>query len=151
MKTTLNLKIFLIAAISFLFAAPQAFADDDKPITLTGLPQKAQTFIAAHFPQKEIAVAKQEGHLLGKSYDVIFTNGDKVEFNRSGEWTKVSCRHNSVPQGIVPAQIMEYINKNYPGATVKDIEKEDWLYEVGLNNGIDLKFNNSFKLVNIDL
>ena len=151
MKTTLHLKIFLITAISFLFAGTQAWADDDRPVSLGQLPQKAQSFIAEHFPHNEIALAKQEGYLFGKSYDVIFTNGDKLEFNRSGEWTKVKCRNNSIPGGIIPPKIAEYINKHYPGLTVTDIEKEDWHYEVGLSNGIDLKFNNSFKLTDIDL
>ena len=44
------------------------------------MPQTAQTFIKTHFPDNKVAMAKMETDWFDKSYDVIFTNGDKLEF-----------------------------------------------------------------------
>ena len=58
------------------------WADDDKPIQVNQLPQTAQTFIKTHFPDNKVAMAKMETDWFDKSYDVIFTNGDKLEFDK---------------------------------------------------------------------
>ena len=40
---------------------------------------------------------------------------------------------------------------NFKDVKIVQIEKEDRRYEVELSNGVDLKFNNSFKLLDVDL
>ena len=42
-----------------------------------------------------------------KSYDVIFTNGDKLEFDKKGVWTEVNCKYSAVPVAVVPDAIKE--------------------------------------------
>ena len=69
-----------------------AFADNDRPIQIGQLPTKAQTFLSTYFKSSKVALAKQETDLFSKSYDVIFTTGEKVEFDKSGDWTEVSCK-----------------------------------------------------------
>ena len=76
-----------------------ARADDDKPIQVSQMPQKAQQFIKQHFAGSNIAMAKVESDFLQKSYDVIFTDGNKVEFDKKGNWTEVNCKFSVVPQG----------------------------------------------------
>ena len=56
-------------------------ADNDKPIQVNQLPAKAQTFLNTYFKDHKVALAKQETELFYKSYDVVFTNGEKVEFD----------------------------------------------------------------------
>lgn len=126
-------------------------AEDDRPVEISQMPAKAQQFIQKYFPESKIALAKQEGIMLVRSYDVIFINGDKVEFDRKGNWTNIDCKYTFVPDGITPAPIDNYIKANYPQAKLKGIEKEDRCYEVQLNNDIDLKFTHSFKLIEIDM
>ena len=58
---------------------------NDKPIKVTDLPRPAQEFISTHMPDHKVAMAKMDAELFDKSYEVIFANGDKVEFDRSGE------------------------------------------------------------------
>lgn len=65
-------------------------ADDDKPIQFSELPQTAQQFVKQNFADKKVALAKMESDFFGKNYDVIFVNGDKVEFDRSGNWEKLN-------------------------------------------------------------
>lgn len=96
-----------------LFLSATAYAGHDKPITFDKLPAKAQQFIKTHFVNKKIAIAKKEVEFIGKSYDVIFTNGDKVEFSGDGNWTEVKCKYSEVPSAIVPKQILDYVAQNY--------------------------------------
>ena len=52
-----------------------AYADDDKPIQFSQLPQTAQQFVNKNFGDKKVALAKMESDFFGKNYDVIFVNG----------------------------------------------------------------------------
>ena len=127
-----------------------ARADDDKPIQVSQMPQKAQQFIKQHFAGSNIAMAKVESDFLQKSYDVIFTDGNKVEFDKKGNWTEVNCKFSVVPQGIIPKNKKKYTATNYPDAKVLKIERDKTDYEVKLSNGWELKFDSKFNLIDID-
>ena len=114
------------------------------------MPQKAQQFIKQHFAGSNIAMAKVESDFLQKSYDVIFTDGNKVEFDKKGNWTEVNCKFSVVPQGIIPSPIQKYTATNYPDAKVLKIERDKTDYEVKLSNGWELKFDSKFNLIDID-
>ena len=83
------MKKWTILFLSMLVMSVTVWAGNDKPIQISQMPQAAQQFIQKHFANQSVAVAKMESELLDKNYDVIFTNGDKVEFNKKGQWTKV--------------------------------------------------------------
>ena len=92
-----------------------------------------------------------ETEFMSKSYDVIFTNGDKVEFDKKGNWTNVDCEHTQVPQAVIPMAIQKYLAKNYPDAYVLKIELTDRKgYDVDLNNGFDIEFDKRFNVIEID-
>lgn len=140
--------IFLLVCI---FAMQQiALADNEKPIQVGQLPTKAQTFISTHFKGRKVALAKVETELLSKTYDVIFTDGEKIEFDRSGDWTEVKCKQKGVPQAIIPSAIYSYVKNNYPDAKIMQIERDSKEYEVKLSTRIELTFNSKFQLVDID-
>ena len=69
--------VFLLVCLFTLQTV--ARADDDKPIQVTQMPQPAQQFIKQHFADSKVALAKMESDFFYKSYEVIFTNGDKVD------------------------------------------------------------------------
>ena len=94
--------IFLFVCV---FSIQVALADNDKPINFTQLPQAAQKFVKQHFPKAKIAFVKMENELFDKSYDVVFNNGDKLEFDKKGEWTEVNCKSTVVPAKVIPAPI----------------------------------------------
>lgn len=141
--------VFLFAC---LFAmALSVSAGNDKPIQVTELPKAAQQFIRNHFADQSVAMAKVETEFMDKSYDVIFTNGDKVEFNKKGQWTNVDCKHTQVPQAVIPMDIQKYVAKNYPDAKVLKIEVTDRKgYEVDLSNGFDIEFDKKMNVRDID-
>lgn len=127
-----------------------AFADDDKPIQFSQLPATAQQFIKEYFGDKKIALAKMESDFFGKNYDVIFANGDKVEFDRSGEWTEVQCKFTQVPDKLVPEQVKKFVTENYPESKVVKFERDRNDYEVKLSNGWELTFDKQYQLIDMD-
>lgn len=141
----------LLAALALTFAfSLNARADKDTPIQVNQLPAAAQTLLKKHFSGKKVALAKMESDMLGKSYEVIFTNGDKVEFDRNGKWTDLSCKKGAVPSALVPAAISRYVKAHYKGARVVELERERKGYGLELSNGVELDFNNKFQLTEFD-
>ena len=109
----------LVMMLVCMFAVhTMVMADNDKPIEMSQLPAKAQTFIKTYFKDRKVAMAKLESGMFYKSYDVVFTNGEKVEFDKSGEWKEVRCRQSEVPAQIVPEAIRNYVKTNYPDARI---------------------------------
>lgn len=142
-------KLVLLFAIAFAFQTA-VFADNDKPITISQLPQPAQQFINKHFNGKSVAIAKIESGIIERSYDVIFTNGDKLEFDRKGNWTDIDCKYSEVPAAAVPAQITDYVKKNHAGVKIIKIEREKNRHDVDLSNGWELTFDKKFNVIDID-
>lgn len=140
----------IVALICLITFQIQAFADNDKPIGVNQLPAAAQQMIKKHFKNKKVALAKMETGLLDKSYEVVFTNGEKLEFDRKGNWTEIECKLSSVPAGVVPMKIANYIKTNYPDCKVLKLEKDNNEYEVRLSNNIEITFNKNFQVTDID-
>lgn len=92
--------VFLLVCLFTLQTV--AHADDDKPIQVTQMPQPAQQFIKRHFANSKVALAKMESDFFYKSYEVIFTNGDKVEFNNKENGQKSIANIRSSPQQQSP-------------------------------------------------
>ena len=144
------MKKLAILLVCVFAVSTVAMADNDKPIQIGQLPTAAQTFITKHFKGNKVALAKQETELFDKSYDVIFTNGEKIEFDRSGEWTEVSCKINGVPAAIIPQAIKTYVESNYPDAKVMKIERNRHEIEVQLSNRWEITFDNQMRVIDID-
>ena len=114
------------------------------------MPTKAQTLITTYFKHHKVALAKMESGLFYKSYDVIFTTGEKLEFDKSGDWTEIQCKASEVPVQVLPAEIRSYVSSTYPGAKVLEIERDGKEYEVKLSNGWEITFDNQFRVIDID-
>ncbi|MBR5812363.1 MAG: PepSY-like domain-containing protein [Alistipes sp.] len=141
----------LVLTLSVFFAAiGVACADVDRPIEVDKLPNAAQKFLKQYFPNASVSLAKVDVELVYKEYDVLLTDGTRVDFNNSGEWIDVDCKFATVPEGIVPRQIVDYVAKNYPNANILRIERDRHSYEVSLSNRLELTFDKKFKIVDID-
>lgn len=151
MKTMKKLAVVMVAVAAVFGVFGVARADDDKPVTVQELPQAAQTFIKTYFSGKQVALAKADIGLFNNDYDVIFTDGSKIEFKGDGNWTEVKCKE-GVPGAIVPKQIADFLKTNYntPGMRILKIERDNHGYDLRLSTGMELEFNSSFQLVDID-
>lgn len=144
-------KLTFLLVCLFTLCTSVLRADNEKPIQVSQLPATAQQLIKQHFADRKVALAKVETELMSKSYEVIFTDGAHIDFDSKGNWEEIDCKASSVPSAIVPAQIQEYIRKNYPDTTVKKIEKNRREYEVKLSNRVELSFDLKFNLTDIDM
>ena len=142
-------KVLLLFVTLFAISA-SVKAGDDKPTTMDRIPQKAQQFVKKYFGDKQVALVTVESEFMDKSYDVTFTNGDVVEFNKRGEWKNIDCKYSAVPDGVIPTAIQSYVAKNYPNAKVKQLERDRKDYDVELTNGWEIKFDKRFRVIELD-
>lgn len=144
------MKKFAVLTVALFVFALTGRADNDRPIAVDQLPQKAQQFIKQHFPKSKVALAKEEREFLDLRYEVVFANSVKIEFLKDGEWKEVDCKYSAVPAAIVPVKIAEYVAKNYEDVQIVKIDRSKREYEVDLSNGLELTFDTKFNLIDID-
>lgn len=143
-------KILVLIAAVFTFGVFAVKADNDRVINKENLPASAQQFINTHFGNNKISFVKEERDFLEKSYEVVFTDGTKLEFSRKGEWTDVDCRYSEVPAAVVPEPIRNYVAKYYAGEKILKIDHERGEYEVRLSNRLELTFDSKYRIIDID-
>lgn len=143
-------KIMLTAAL--LFAGITAsLADNDRPIALDKLPAAAQTFLKTHFADLTLAYAVEDPKFVGSEYEVTYTDRTEVDFRSNGEWSSVERRYAAVPASVVPTQISDYVAKSsFPNQYIKKIERDAYTWEIELSNGIEIKFDKEFRVIDID-
>ena len=55
-----------------------------------------------------------------------------------------------MPEILIPARIKEFMAQEFPGREIRRYEHDSKLYELLLDNGDELSFNSSFRLIDID-
>ena len=154
------MKKIVVLFVSMLVLATTASAGHDKgylktskktPQTDAGSTamQTAQQFIKKYFGDRKVAFAKEESDFR-KSYEIAFKNGDKIEFDRKGEWTDIDCKYSAVPTGIIPAPIAKYVADNYPDNKIVQIERDTRSTEVKLDNRMEIKFDKQHRVIEMD-
>lgn len=144
------MKKLLFAAIALLFSVTTLSAEE-RVIEKKSLPKSAQTFIATHYGKDKVSVATIEKDLFETDYKVILTSGVKIEFDEKGNWTDIEGRRNSeIPKALVPDYIKSYVKSNFSSNKIIKIERDKKTTEVELDNGMELKFNSSGKLIKVD-
>ena len=143
-------KIMILLALVFSFAVSDSYALNDKIISKNQLPAQAQSFLNENFAGSGISYAKLETDFFERSYEVMLSDGTKLEFTGKGNWKEVDCRYSEVPEAIIPAPVKKYISDNYKGSKVLKIERDSRGYDVKLSNRLELKFNKDFEIVDID-
>lgn len=146
----MNMKKIVTTFVLAIVAVVGLWAGDVITRNLSKLPVAAKTSISKNFPKEKISYIKIDKSMLGDSYEVVLTNGTEVEFNSKGEWTEVDCKKGIVPNAYIPAAIRTYLKNEFPGVTVKKIEKKTRRYEVELSNGLDADFDLQGKLLKLD-
>ena len=146
------LKTLFIAFLGMMMLQTPAFADDDERIQIHELPIRAQTILRHNFGHLSIDKAKMEKDDGKTKYEVKFTNGSSIEFNGRGEWKKIKCKKMGVPARLVPMPILNHVRYKWPHKDVRimKIERKHQKYEVELSNDKELKFNQNFKIIDID-
>ena len=118
-------RTFLATVLSIVFAmvAVACHSSDEKEIGYAELPVQAQQFVKQYFPSATYShVEKEKDH--GKwEYEVLLSDGTKIDFNNKGEWKSVDCKYSTLPAGIIPDAIAADIAQRYPSQQPYKIEK----------------------------
>ena len=143
--------MFLMMGTTYSMAEKNTFAEmasDGYVVGVQQLPAAAQDVITKCFADREILTILQERG----EYEVIFKNGEKIEFNKKGEWVEISCRMSQVPDILIPSQIRMRIMADFTNATIVKIDRQrnGKKYEVKLNNGLEVEFDKKFNVIKVD-
>lgn len=146
------MKKLMIAVAALMFAGiSTTFADGrERPITLDKLPVAAQTFLKTHFADLTLAFAVEDPQFIGSEYEVVYTDRTEVDFRSDGEWSSVERKYEALPASIVPPQIAEYVAATFSGQFIKKIDRDKYSWEVELSNGLEIKFDRKFQVIDID-
>jgi hypothetical protein len=139
----------IIALTIGIFACTVMASCHEKPVTFEQLPIAAKTYINTNFPGDKVAIAVVDDDLIRPDYEVRLASGMELKFNNSGALEKVACR-NGIPADLIPESIREYVSSYYPEAGYREYEIGRRTYEVTLTNGLELKFNSVFRIVEVD-
>ncbi|MBO5882051.1 MAG: PepSY-like domain-containing protein [Alistipes sp.] len=131
-------------------AAVSATMDDERAIKYKDLPAEARSFIAKHFANEEPSYATVDRDLAYTEYKVVMASGMEIDFDGKGEWMEVDCRYTSVPDEIVPQKILDYVKRHYPQSKIVEISKESRGWDIKLSGGLELSFDNMYRLAEID-
>lgn len=117
---------------------------------LKGLPQAAQEFITTYFPKLKVAKVEIDSELFeSKTYEVELNNAYELAFSSKGEWFEVDCKGEQVPLSLIPQAIQKYIQTNFPGDYITQIERDRAGYEVELQSDLTLIFDKESKFKKI--
>ena len=123
----------------------------EKPVSQEKLPAAAQSFLEQYYPGGNIALVMKSLDDMEVTYETIYTDGVRVEFDRRGEWKKVGSGLSPVPQDLIPPQIKAYLSANFPALDVVKIERDRKEWEVKLSNRMELTFDSrTFALTDVD-
>lgn len=123
-----------------------AMADNDRVITFDQLLDQARTLLKKHFADKVPLVVTVDWD----DYKVMYQSGEKVEFDKKGNWKEFDCKTSSVPTALIPEQIKSKVKTTFPGATILKLDRDRRGYSVKLNNGMEIEFDKKFQVVEID-
>ena len=121
----------------------------EKAVAVDQLPAPAREFINTYFPGDKIVIASKDDDIVRPDYEVILESGTELQFSSSGALEKVSCSK-GIPAEVVPQSIRDYVSAHYPSAGFREYEVERRTYEVTLTNGLELKFNSVFIIMEVD-
>ena len=148
-----NLKKLLTALFIFsivsgiLFAQVNQYTPDHNAqygygVPLSSIPQNAQSFIRQHFPNIEVSYIERDWDDI----EVYLANGTQIEFFPNGDWKEVKT-YTNMPDSILPQNVMATVKRTYPQAAIIKIEKQFTIFEVKLNNMMELYIDNNGALI----
>ena len=142
------MKKFILILLALITVLPAAA--EDVEITFDQLPQKARNIILKAFPDTKIKKVDMERRASLLQYEVKLAGGIKMQFSKDGNFTECECTKGTVPDILIPAKIRAFVAKEFPGRSIRRIEHDNKLFEVLLDNGDELSFNSSYRLIDID-
>lgn len=113
------------------------------------IPNEINTYISKHFPTSSITQILIDKDLVSKTFDVTITGGISLEFNNKKQIQDIDGS-SVLPDSVIPEKIRQYVSSNYPNNVITNWELEGKNQQIGLNSGLELKFNMNGDFLRID-
>ena len=141
-------RIMFLICMFLMMGTTYSMADDGYVVGIQQLPAGAQEVMTKYFADKTVLTILKERD----EYEVIFNNGEKIEFNKKGEWTEVSCHTTQVPDILIPDPIKARIKADFANSKIVKIDRSrnGKKYEVKLSNGLEVEFDKKFNIIKVD-
>ena len=140
------MKKFLTLLFAFMAFAFSAKADYDQVITFNQLPDQAQELLKQYFADKVPLIVTVDWD----DYTIRYETGEKLEFDKQGNWKEIECKTSHVPSALIPEKIKTHVSATFPGTTILKLDRNRRGYEIKLNNGIEIEYNRDFQAIDID-
>jgi hypothetical protein len=141
-------KIFVTFA--FVLASLTIMQANDKAVTFDKLPKKAQEFVKQYYPNEKVSYASVDDDIIAPDYQVALVGGVMLQFEHSGKLDSIETRNGNIPAGIIPERIIATAKEHFPDAIIIGYDPERRSYEIKLSNRMEMKFDSSCNLVEID-
>lgn len=144
MKTTkIALLVFFTAWFSINLQA-------QKTVLNTGeVPKQITTYVEQNFPEHHILKAHRDVDNGKTEYEVKLNNHVELEFDNDFQIKEIDSK-NGFPQKLLPTPIAEYLEANYPHATVTEWKRTKNGQKIELNNKVDFEFDQNGKFLQMD-
>ena len=141
-------RMMFLICMFLMMGTTYSMAGDGYVVGVQQLPTTAQEVMTKCFADKTILTILKERN----EYEVIFNNGEKIEFNKKGEWTEVSCHTTQVPDILIPNPIKMRIMADFSNTRIVKINRSrnGKKYEVKLSNGLEVEFDKKFNVIKVD-
>lgn len=112
------------------------------------IPSEIKAYVETHFPTTSISRAEKEKNET-ELYEITLANGVKLEFNKQKEIIDIDWNA-KLPDGVIPSNILSYVNSNYSANFIIGWELQSGNQEVQLNNNLVLVFNMAGGFLRVD-
>lgn len=145
MKNILFKFITVIAvtlSICVISCSDETVEETDTEITVNSLPKAAIEFLNKFYSDITVSSIEKDIEEGITIYDVKLENGNEIIFNEEGIWQQVDAPSGfTIPSGIAPQEIEQYLNENYSGYGINEINRTGYGYKVQLVSELNLMFN----------
>lgn len=141
-------RLMFLICMFLMMGTTYSMADNGYVVGIQQLPAPAQEVMTKCFADKKLlTILKERGE-----YEVIFNTGEKIEFNKKGEWTEISCHTTQVPDILIPNPIKMRIMADFSNTRIVKIDRSrnGKKYEVKLSNGLEVEFDKKFNVKKVD-
>jgi hypothetical protein len=140
----------LILMIVSIAAFVSVAGAEDKPVTFNQLPEGARTFLDTNYQKVKLVLATKDDDFIRPEFNVVLENGVAIQFDNDGRLEKIASRSGDIPAAVIPKQITDIVKSHYPDAYIVEYEVDRKTYEVKLSNRIEITFDSSFRMIEID-
>jgi len=119
-------------------------------------PKQFLTYVSNNYPDETIVHAERDND----GHEVYLSNGVEIDFDFDGtieeerdeddDWDDWNDWDDAIAASELPESILNYLSSEYPGDTIIKAERDEGMYEVTLGTGLELTFDQSGQLIDID-